>query len=118
MLVVLGVSIFAMYGIGAVLSSPTMNEAKSMDVPVTSPETLVGIDMGTAETISSVTLTFRSALVANTDVTITIKDSDGVSIGSGTVNLGTAQSIVTINLSDTITSTERPNIRNVTVTAA
>ena len=114
---IIGIIFFTVSAGGASLSTPVeMNKLKTFDIPVTSTETLIGMDWGTATTISSVELTFRNALAADTTVSISIKDSSGTEIGSGSKTLTSSASIVTVSLSDTITVAEKPTIRKMTVT--
>lgn len=120
LLSVFAVMLIATYAVGGSIATPSeLNELKTLDVPVTSPETLIGTTLtGTGSAVEDVTLTFRNALAASTTVTVSIKDSAGVVIGSGSETLASALATVTVNLTDTVTAAERPNLRNITVTAA
>jgi len=119
MMSVFGILLIATYASGASLATTSqLNELETLEVSVTSSETLMGMNLGTASTIDSVTLTFRNALAVDTTVTISIKDSAGTEIGSGSKVLSTEASVVTVDLSDTITSAERPDIRSLSITAS
>ena len=119
MISVFGILLIATYASGASLATTSqLNELETLEVSVTSSETLMGMNLGTSSTIDSVTLTFRNALAVDTTVTISIKDSAGTEIGSGSKVLGTAASVVTVDLSDTITSAERPDVRSLSITAS
>jgi len=112
------VLIIAIYANGASLATTTqLNKLETFDISVTSSQTLIEIDFGTASTIDSISLTFRNDLADNTTVTISIKDSTGTEIGSGSKVVSPASSVVTVNLSDTITANERPNARSLSITA-
>ena len=113
-----GILLIATYGFGSSLATQSeVNKLGMVEVPVTSPETLIGMNLGTGSTVDSVTFTFRNELVASTTVSVSIKDSDGVEIGSGSKNLSVASSAVTVDLTDTVTATERPTLTSVSVTA-
>ena len=119
MISVFGILLIATYASGASLATTSqLNELETLEVSVTSSETLMGMNLGTSSTIDSVTLTFRNALAVDTTVTISIKDSAGTEIGSGSKVLGTAASVVTVDLSDTITSAERPDVRSLSITVS
>ena len=119
MISVFGILLIATYASGASLATTSqLNELETLEVSVTSSETLMGMNLGTSSTIDSVTLTFRNALAVDTTVTISIKDSAGTEIGSGSKVLGTTASVVTVDLSDTITSAERPDVRSLSITAS
>ena len=119
MMSVFGILLIATYASGASLATTSqLNELETLEVSVTSSETLMGMNLGTASTIDSVTLTFRNALAVDTTVTISIKDSAGTEIGSGSKVLSTEASVVTVDLSDTITSAERPDVRSLSITTS
>ena len=116
---VFGISLVATYAFGGTISTQSeVNKLKTLDVPVTSPETLIGMTLtGTGSAVDDVTLTFRNALANQTTVSISIKDSAGAVIGSGSKTLTSALDTVTVNLTDTVTSAERPNLRKISITA-
>ena len=119
MISVFGILLIATYASGASLATTSqLNKLETLEVSVTSSETLMGMNLGTASTIDSVTLTFRNALAVDTTVTISIKDSAGTEIGTGSKVLVTEASVVTVDLSDTITSAERPDVRSLSITAS
>ncbi|PBO84947.1 MAG: hypothetical protein COA77_06855 [Thaumarchaeota archaeon] len=114
----IGILFIAIYANGASLSTtPQLNKLETFDISVTSSETLIEMDLGTASIIDSVSLTFRNDLVDNTTVSISIKNSTGTEIGSGSKVVSPASSVVTINLTDTITANERPDVRSLSITA-
>lgn len=103
---------------GTIATQSKVNKLKTLDAPVTSPQTLIGMTLtGTGSAVEDVTLIFRNALANQTTVSVSIKDSAGVVIGSGSKTLTSALSTVTVNLTDTVTAAERPNLRKITVTA-
>lgn len=113
-----GILLIATYSFGSSLGTQSeVNKLSTVGVPVTSPETLMDMNLGTGSTVDSVTLTFRNELVADTSVSVSIKDSGGVEIGSGSKTLSVAASAVTVDLTDTVTSAERPTLTSVSVTA-
>lgn len=119
MISVFGILFITTYASGASLATTSqLNELETLEVSVTSSETLMGMNLGTASTIDSVTLTFRNALAVDTTVTISIKDSAGTEIGTGSKVLVTEASVVTVDLSDTITSAERPDVRSLSIMAS
>ena len=113
-----GILLIATYSFGSSLGTPSeVNKLSTVGVPVTSPETLMNMNLGTGSTVDSVTLTFRNELVADTSVSVSIKDSGAVEIGSGSKTISVAASVVTVDLTDTVTSAERPTLTSVSVTA-
>lgn len=117
-LLVIGGLLFATYAIGGSLTTSTeVNQLEPLRIPVTSPETLIGMDMGTGSTINSIEFTFRNALAVDVTVSVSIKDSSGVEIGSGSKILATSASVVTVDLTNTVTASERLTITSVSVTA-
>lgn len=113
---VMTVVVISTYSFAASITASGVNELKIFNLSVSSPETLTDIDLGTGSTISSVLLTFRNNLANNTTVDLSIKNSTGTEIGSGSKTLSSATSSVTIDLTDTVSAAERPDLEKVTVT--
>jgi len=76
----------------------------------------VGLNLGTADGISSVTLTFKTAIVDNDTVNISLKDKNDLEIGSGSTIVSPSSTIVTINLGDSVTAIERSTLKTVSIT--
>ena len=114
---IVGVLLFASYGFGANLATPSeVDQLESLRIlPITS-KTVVGMDMGTGDTINSIVFTFHAELSKNTTVTVSIKDSSGVEIGSGSFTTNNKTDIVTVVLSDTVNASERPGMASISIT--
>ena len=113
---VMTVVVISTYYFAASITASGVNELKIFDISVSSPETLTDTDLGTGSTISSVLLTFRNNLANNTTVDLSIKNSTGTEIGSGSKTLSSAASSVTVDLTDTVSAAERPDLEKVIVT--
>ena len=88
-------------------TSSDVNKMGSLQVFDTSGSTLLGLNLGTSDDITSVTLTFNSNILADTTVTISLKDKNGLEIGTGSTVTGSPTKTVVINLSDSVTDVER-----------
>ena len=113
---ILGVILFTSQGSGNSLNSSTqLNKIGGMKIFDNSANTMIGMNLGVADTITSVTLTFKTSVEDQT-VNISLTDSNNLEIGSGSQFVSPANTIVTITLSDSITSNERDMLENVTIT--
>ena len=118
MIIVLGgIAAFGALGLANTLTSSGYNAIQTMRVISSHPENLDSMDLGTASTITQVSLGFSGTkqFWQGRTVTVDIYDIDGVLIGTGSVTANNARPTVT--LSDTVTAAERPNLRQVTVTS-
>jgi len=112
----LGVILFTSQGSGNSLNSSTqLNKIGGMKIFDNSAKTMMGMNLGVADTITSVTLTFKTSVEDQT-VNISLTDSNNLEIGSGSQFVSPANTVVTITLSDSITSNERDTLENVTIT--
>jgi len=113
---ILGVILFTSQGSGNSLNSSTqLNKIGGMKIFDNSAKTMMGMNLGVADTITSVTLTFKTSVEDQT-VNISLTDSNNLEIGSGSQFVSPANTVVTITLSDSITSNERDMLENVTIT--
>lgn len=113
---ILGVIIFTGQGFGNSLDSSTqVNKIGALKIFDDSAKTLIGMNLGTTDTISSITLTFKTSIEDET-VNISLADSNGLEIGTGSQFVSPANAIVTISLSDSITANERDTLKNVDIT--
>jgi len=113
---ILGVILFTSQGSGNSLNSSTqLNKIGGMKIFDNSAKTMMGMNLGVADTITSVTLTFKTSVEDQT-VNISLTDSNNLEIGSGSQFVSPANTVVTITLSDSITSNERDTLENVTIT--
>jgi len=120
----LGVILFSVFGIvmlttqglgNSLATTPDVNKMTALDISDSSGSTLLGLNLGTSDTISSVTLTFNSDILASSTVNISLKDIDNVEIGSGSILISSPTKTPVINLSDTITNAERNILRSVVI---
>ena len=123
--VLLGVVIFSIFGIvmfttqsfgNSLGTSSEVNKIGTLKISDLSTKTLVGLNLGTANDISSVTLTFKTAIVDNDTINISLKNKNSVEIGSGSTIVSPSSTIVTINLGDSVTAIERSTLRTVSIT--
>lgn len=119
MFLIFGVIIFTTQGFGNSLdTTATVNKIGTLKISDSSTKTLIGVDLGTANDITSITLTFKNSIAENDEVNISLKNTNDVEIGSGSETVNPSSTNVTITLSDSITSGERSTLRtaNITVT--
>ncbi len=123
--VLLGVIVFSIFGIvmfttqsfgNSLGTSSEVNKIGTLKISDLSTKTLVGLNLGTADGISSVTLTFKTAIVDNDTVNISLKDKNDLEIGSGSTIVSPSSTIVTINLGDSVTAIERSTLKTVSIT--
>ena len=121
----LGVVLFSIFGIvmfttqsfgNSLGTSSEVNKIGTLKISDLSTKTLVGLNLGTADDISSVTLTFKTAIVDNDTINISLKNKNSVEIGSGSTIVSPSSTIVTINLGDSVTAIERSTLRTVSIT--
>jgi len=123
--VLLGVIVFSIFGVvmfttqsfgNSLGTSSEVNKIGTLKISDLSTKTLVGLNLGTADGISSVTLTFKTAIVDNDTVNISLKDKNDLEIGSGSTIVSPSSTIVTINLGDSVTAIERSTLKTVSIT--
>lgn len=112
---ILGVVLFAGQGSGNTLdSSVELNKIGTLNIFDSTGKTMIGMNLGSADDITSITLTFIT-LIESSTVSISLTDSNDLEIGAGSEVVGSA-SIVTITLSNEITSIERDTLKTVSIT--
>jgi len=112
---ILGVVLFAGPGSGNSLdSSVELNKIGTLNIFDSTDKTMIGMNLGTADDITEITLTFITLIESNT-VSISLTDSNDLEIGAGSEVVGSA-SVVTITLSNQITSIERDTLKTVSIT--
>jgi len=117
MFLIFGVIIFTTQGFGNPLdTATTVNKINTLQISDSSTKTLIGVNLGTANDITSITLTFKNSIAENDDVNISLKNTSDVEIGSGSETVSPSSTIVTITLSDSITSGERSTLRTASIT--
>lgn len=113
---ILGVIIFTGQGLGNSLDSSTLvNKIGAVKIFDNSAKTMIGMNLGTADTITSITLTFKTSIEDQT-VNISLTDSNNLEIGTGSQFVSPSNTVVTITLSDSITANERDLLKNVDIT--
>jgi len=114
---IFGIIMFTTQSFGNSLgTSSEVNKIGTLKISDLSTKTLVGLNLGTADDISSVTLTFKTAIVDNDTINISLKNKNSVEIGSGSTIVTPSSTIVTINLGDSVTAIERSTLRTVSIT--
>ncbi len=117
MFLIFGIIIFTTQGFGNSLdTSATVNKIGTLKISDSSTKTLIGMNLGTADDITSITLTFKNSIAQNDEVNISLKNSSDVEIGAGSETVDPSSSNVTITLSDSITSGERSTLRTASIT--
>jgi len=123
--ILLGVIVFSIFGIimfttqsfgNSLGTSSEVNKIGTLKISDLSTKTLVGLNLGTADDISSVTLTFKTAIVDNDTINISLKNKNSIEIGSGSTIVSPSSTIVTINLGDSVTAIERSTLKTVSIT--
>ena len=123
--VLLGVIVFSIFGIvmfttqsfgNSLDTSSEVNKIGTLKISDLSTKTLVGLNLGTADDISSVTLTFKTSIADNDTINISLKNKNSVEIGSGSTIVSPSSTIATINLGDSVTAIERSTLRTVSIT--
>lgn len=99
-------------------TSSAVSKMGALQVFDSSGSTLLGLNLGTSDTISSVTLTFDSNISGGTSVTISLKDTNDVEIGTGFTVTGGPTKTVVISLSDSITDPERSTLQSASIAVA
>ncbi|MCV0366733.1 MAG: hypothetical protein K5798_05680 [Nitrosopumilus sp.] len=114
-----GVVLLSTQGLANPLDTPSnVSKMGSLQVFDSSDSTLLGLNLGTSDAISSVTLTFDSNIPEDTTVTISLKDTNDVEIGTGSTVTGGPTQTVVISLSDSITDPERRTLQYASITVA
>ena len=112
---ILGIVFFTGQGSAQNLDSSTeLNKIGALKILDSTDKTMMGMNMGTTDAITSITLTFKTSIDGNT-VNISLTDSSDFEIGAGSQFVSPANTIVTITLSDSITSNERDTLKNVNI---
>jgi len=112
---ILGIVFFTGQGSAQNLASSTeLNKIGALKILDATDNTMMGMNLGTSDTITSITLTFKTSIEDNT-VNISLTDSSDFEIGTGSQFVSSANTIVTITLSDSITSNERDTLKNVNI---
>lgn len=116
---VFGVVLLSTQGLANPLdTSSDVNKMGALQVFDSSGSTLLGLNLGTSDSISSVTLTFNSNISGSSTVTISLKDTNNVEIGTGSTVTGGSTKTVVINLSDSVTDAERSTLQSASITVA
>ena len=117
MFLIFGVIIFTTQGFANPLDTASIvNKINTLQISDSSSKTLIGLNLGTADDITSITLTFKNSIAENDEVNISLKNTSDVEIGSGSETVSPSSTIVTITLSDSITSGERGTLRTASIT--
>ena len=112
---ILGIVFFTGQGTANTLDSSTeLNKIGALKILDSTDKTMMGMNLGTSDAITSITLTFKTSIEDNT-VNISLTDNDDLEIGAGSEFVSPANTIVTITLSDSITSNERDILKNVNI---
>ena len=102
---------------GDSLNTPSdVNKIGALEIADLSTKTLVGLNLGTADDISSITLTFKTAIIVDDTVNISLKNNNDVEIGSGSTIVSPSSTTVIISLGDSVTAIERDTLETVSIT--
>jgi len=124
----LNIGIFVIFGIFVVFvitipghgnSLPTnsdVNKIGTLKIYDMSTKTLVGMNLGDTDDITSITLTFKNSIPDNGIIGISLKNDTGWEIGSGSTTISPSSTTTTFNLIDTVTALERSALRTIIVT--
>jgi hypothetical protein len=124
----LGVTVFALFGIfmifvitttgygNSLATNSGVNKIGTLNIFDMSTKTLVGMNLGNTDNITSITLTFKNSIPDNGVVGISLKNSTGGEIGSGSTTISPSSTVATFNLMNTVTALERTTLRTVSVT--
>lgn len=113
---IFGIVLFSSQGSANSLGTSEVNKIGALQVSDSSTKTLVGLNLGTADDITSITLTFKNSIADSNTVNISLKDNNDLEIGSGSKVVSPTSTIVTITLSDSITAVERDTLRTASIT--
>ncbi len=114
---IFGIIMFTTQSFGNSLgTSSEVNKIGTLKISDLSTKTLVGLNLGTTDDISSVTLTFKTAIVDNDTVNISLKDNNDLEIGSGSTVVSPSSTTVVISLGDSVTAIERITLRTTSIT--
>ena len=114
LLLVFGLIVFTTQGIAQSLNSSTeVNKIGVMKINNSSEKTMMDMNLGTSDGISSVILTFRTTIGSGGTVNISFKNSNNVEIGSGSKVVSPSSATAVVTLSDAITAVERDTIHTV-----
>jgi len=114
---IFGLIIFTTQSSGQSLSTTSdVNKIGTLKITDDSAKTLVGLNLGTADDISSVTLTFKTAIVDNDTVNISLKNNNDVEIGTGSKVVSPSSTTVIVTLGDSVTAIERDSLQTVSIT--
>ena len=103
------------YG-NSLATNSSVNKIGTLNIFDMSTKTLVGMNLGNTDTITSVTLTFKNSIPDNGVVGILLKNSTGDEIGSGSTTISPSSTVATFNLINTVTALERSTLKTVSVT--
>ena len=113
---IFGIIIFTAQGFGNPLDTTSIpNKISNLKVSHFD-KTLVGVNLGTAADISSVTLTFKSNVEDNGTVNISLKNNNDVEIGAGSKVVSPKSSTAVVSLTDSVTAIERDSLVSAIVT--
>lgn len=108
---IFGLIVFTTQSTGQSLStSSDVNKIGTMKITDSSTKTLVGLNLGTADDISSVTITFNTNITNSATVNISLKNYNDVEIGSGSQVVSPASTTVVVSLSNSVTAIERDSL--------
>lgn len=108
LLSVFGVFILTTQGFAQSIDTPSdVNKMGALQVFDSSTNTLLGLNLGTSDSITSVTLTFNSDIPDNSVVDISFRDNNDVKIGTGSTTVSPTSKTAVISLTDTVTDIER-----------
>ena len=116
---IFGIIIFTAQGFGNPLdTASTLNKIGTLQVSHFLSKTLVGLNLGTADDISSVTLTFQTHIANGGTVDISLKNNNDVEIGAGSEFVSPQSKTVVVSLTDSITAIERDSLVSAIVTCS
>ena len=112
-----GIIVFTTQGFGISLDTfSEVNKINTLKISDSSTKTLLGMNLGITDDITSIDLTFINSIPDSNTVNISLKDGNGVEIGSGLKVVSPTSTTVTVTLSDSITSAERDTLVTASIT--
>jgi len=114
---ILGVVLFTSQGSANSLnSSVELNKISSLKIFDDTGKTMMGMDLGIANDITSITLTFLTPVNNGETVNISLYDGNDLEIGFGSILVSPQSGTVIISLSNQVTSIERDTLKKVNIT--
>lgn len=117
LVLILGVVLFAGQGSGNSLdSSVELNKITALEIFDDTGKTMIEMNLGITNDITSITLTFITPVNNGETVNISLSDGSDLEIGVGSILVSSQTASVNISLSNQVTAIERDTLKNVIIT--